>query len=95
MDIRSTLTSLGFTESGGDMEEIWTSPRSPSGVWFEVTFEDVFSGTTTQWSRHTVLVAQVIEPPATELEVRALLERWGIATKGQDSGTSPAWFDPD
>lgn len=80
MDIRETLTSLGFKESGKDMQEIWTSPYSPAGVWFEVTFEDVFSGSTTQWSRHTYLVAQVIDmPPATELEVRALLERWGIA----------------
>ncbi len=79
MDVRSTLTSLGFIESGGDMQEIWTSPRSPAGVWFEVTFEDVFSGTVQYWSRHTVLEMTVIEPPATELEVWALLGRWGIA----------------
>lgn len=79
MDIRNTLTSLGFTESGKDMEEIWTSPRSPAGVWFEVTFEDIF-GTVTYWSRHTISAAQVIDtPPATELEIRALMERWGIA----------------
>lgn len=82
MNIRDTLTALGFKESGEDMAEIWTSPRSPSGVWFEVTFEDVFQNTVVQWSRHTYLVAQVIEPPATELEIRALMERWGIATKG-------------
>lgn len=80
MDIRNTLTSLGFTESGKDMEEIWTSPRSPAGVWFEVMFEDVFQNTVVQWSRHTILVAQVIDtPPATELEIWALLARWGIA----------------
>jgi len=83
MNIRNTLTSLGFTESGEDMAEIWASPRSPSGVWFEVTFEDVFTGSTTQWSLHTYSAAQVIgTPPATELEVRALLERWGITAKG-------------